>query len=81
MGDRRRVWSKEAITHIALYAGAKFPNATLKITDDRDQLLAFYDYCAMRRSVITPAQRGEMGGISLDLMAYGTLRRKATWEQ
>ncbi|HXZ73558.1 MAG TPA: IS4 family transposase [Streptosporangiaceae bacterium] len=25
--------------------------------------------CAMRRSVISPAQRGEMGGISLDLMA------------
>ena len=26
--------------------------------------------CAMRRSVISPAQRGEMGGISLDPMAY-----------
>ena len=25
--------------------------------------------CAMRRSVISPAQRGEIGGISLDLMA------------
>jgi hypothetical protein len=26
-------------------------------------------YCAMRRSVISPAYRGEMGGISLDPMA------------
>ena len=25
--------------------------------------------CAMKRSVISPAQRGEMGGISLDPMA------------
>jgi hypothetical protein len=31
---------------------------------------AFYAYCAMKRSVIYPAQRGEMGGISLDPMAY-----------
>ena len=30
----------------------------------------FFDYCAMRRSVISPVQRGEMGGISLDPMAY-----------
>ena len=33
-------------------------------------LRSFYDFCAMRRSVISPAQRGEMGGISLDPMAY-----------
>ena len=33
-------------------------------------LRGFYDFCAMRRSVISPAQRGEMGGRSLDLMAY-----------
>jgi DDE superfamily endonuclease len=31
---------------------------------------AFWTHCAMRRSVISPAQRGEMGGISLDPMAY-----------
>ena len=30
---------------------------------------AFWTHCAMRRSVISPAQRGEMGGISLDPMA------------
>jgi hypothetical protein len=33
-------------------------------------LRGFYDFCAMRRSVISPVQRGEMGGISLDPMAY-----------
>ena len=33
-------------------------------------LRVFYDFCAMRRSVISPVQRGEMGGISLDPMAY-----------
>ena len=31
---------------------------------------AFWTHCAMRRSVISPAQRGEMGGTSLDPMAY-----------
>jgi len=30
----------------------------------------FWTHCAMRRSVISPAQRGEIGGISLDPMAY-----------
>jgi hypothetical protein len=33
-------------------------------------LRCFYEFCAMRRSVISPVQRGEMGGISLDPMAY-----------
>ena len=31
---------------------------------------AFWTHCAMRRSVISPAQRGEIGGTSLDPMAY-----------
>ena len=35
--------------------GAKFGKAVAKITDDLDELLAFYDYCAMRRSVISLA--------------------------
>jgi hypothetical protein len=35
--------------------GAKFPKAAAKITDDIDELLAFYDFCAMRRSVISLA--------------------------
>jgi len=35
--------------------GAKFPKAVAKITDDVEELLAFYDYCAMRRSVISLA--------------------------
>jgi hypothetical protein len=30
---------------------------------------AFWTHCAMRRSVISPAQRGEIGGTSLDPMA------------
>jgi len=33
-------------------------------------LRGFYDFCAMRRSFISLAQRGEMGGISLEPMAY-----------
>jgi hypothetical protein len=31
---------------------------------------AFWTHCAMGRSVISPAQRGEIGGTSLDPMAY-----------
>jgi putative transposase len=71
------IWNAEDKNHARAAAkafeaayGAKFPKATAKITDDLEQLLAFYDYCAMRRSVISPVQRGEMGGISLDPMAY-----------
>jgi hypothetical protein len=30
----------------------------------------FWALCAMGRSVISPAQRGEIGGTSLDPMAY-----------
>jgi hypothetical protein len=36
--------------------------------------------CAMRRSVISPAEQGEMGGISLDLMANPGVERRH-WEQ
>ena len=66
--DRRH--ALDAVRAFEAAYGAKFPKATAKITDDLEQLLAFYDYCAMRRSVISPVQRGEMGGISLDPMAY-----------
>jgi DDE superfamily endonuclease len=37
---------------------------------------AFWTHCAMRRSVISPVQRGEMGGISLDPMANPELKGK-----
>jgi transposase-like protein len=60
----------DAVTSFKAAYGAKFGKAVAKITDDLEVLLAFYDYCAMRRSVISPVQRGEMGGISLDPMAY-----------
>ena len=43
-------------------------------------LRGFYDFCAMRRSVISPAEQGEMGGISLDLMANPGVERRH-WEQ
>jgi transposase-like protein len=47
------IWSAEDKTHaktavkafVALY-GAKWPKATAKITDDEEELLAFYDYPA-----------------------------------
>ena len=71
------IWNAEDKNHARAAAkdfeaayGAKFPKAVAKITDDLEELLAVYDYCAMRRSVISPVQRGEMGGISLDPMAY-----------
>jgi transposase-like protein len=35
-----------AVTAFEAAYGVKFPKATAKITDDRDQLLAFYDYPA-----------------------------------
>lgn len=35
-----------AVTAFEAAYGVKFPTATAKITDDRDQLLAFYDYPA-----------------------------------
>ena len=37
---------------------------------------AFWTHGAMRRSVISPAQRGEMGGTSLDPMAYPASERQ-----
>jgi transposase-like protein len=38
-----------AVTAFEAAYGVKFPKATAKITDDRDQLLAFYDYPAEHR--------------------------------
>ena len=48
--------------------GSKYAAATRAHSES--VLRVFYDFCAMRRSVISPVQRGEMGGISLDPMAY-----------
>jgi hypothetical protein len=46
----RLSWNKKkaraAAKAFAALFGAKFPNAAAKITDDLDQLLAFYDYPA-----------------------------------
>lgn len=38
--------AEKAIEDFAKTYGAKFPNAVAKITDDRDELLAFYDFPA-----------------------------------
>ncbi len=51
--DRRH--ALDAVAAFEAAYGAKFPKATAKITDDVEELLAFYDYCAMRRSVISLA--------------------------
>jgi len=48
--------------------GVKYAPAT--VAHCETVLRGFYEFCAMRRSVISPAQRGEIGGISLDPMAY-----------
>jgi hypothetical protein len=50
--------------------GAGDGYAPASIAHSETVLRRFYDFCAMRRSVISPAQRGEMGGTSLDPMAY-----------
>ena len=42
--DKRR--ALDAMTSFKAAYGAKFPKATAKITDDLEQLLAFYDYPA-----------------------------------
>lgn len=42
--DKRH--AREAVKAFAGTYGAKFPNAVVKITNDVDQLLAFYDYPA-----------------------------------
>ncbi len=41
-----REHAEQAITTFARLYGAKFPHAVKKITDDRDELLAFYDFPA-----------------------------------
>ena len=51
--DRRH--ALDAVRAFETAYGAKFPKAVAKITDDVEELLAFYDYCAMRRSVISLA--------------------------
>ena len=51
--DRRH--ALDAVRAFQTAYGAKFPKAVAKITDDVEELLAFYDYCAMRRSVISLA--------------------------
>jgi transposase-like protein len=45
----------DAVTAFTAVHGAKFGKAVAKITDDLAELLAFYDFCAMRRSVISLA--------------------------
>jgi transposase-like protein len=45
----------DAVTSFKAVYGAKFGKAVAKITDDLAELLAFYDFCAMRRSVISLA--------------------------
>ena len=42
--DRRH--ALDAVTSFEAAYGAKFPKATAKLTDDLDELLAFYDYPA-----------------------------------
>lgn len=42
--DRRH--ALDAVTAVQAAYGAKFPQAVVKITDDLDELLAFYDYPA-----------------------------------
>jgi transposase-like protein len=51
--DRRH--ALDAVSSFKAAYGAKFAKAVAKITDDLDELLAFYDFCAMRRSVISLA--------------------------
>ena len=51
--DRRH--ALDAVASFKAAYGAKFGKAVAKITDDVDELLAFYDFCAMRRSVISLA--------------------------
>jgi len=43
---RTRGHAEKAIEAFAKTYGAKFPKAVAKITDDRDELLAFYDFPA-----------------------------------
>ena len=50
-----RAHALDAVSAFKAAYGAKFGKAVAKITDDLDELLAFYDYCAMRRSVISLA--------------------------
>jgi len=38
--------ARSAVKAFTAAYGAKFPRATAKITDDEDELLAFYDYPA-----------------------------------
>jgi transposase-like protein len=46
--DSTRTHAEKAIEAFAKTYGAKFPKAVAKITDDRDELLAFYDFPAER---------------------------------
>jgi transposase-like protein len=46
LGAEDKPHALAAVTAFEAAYGAKFPKATGKITDDRDQLLAFYDYPA-----------------------------------
>jgi transposase-like protein len=45
-GAEDKTHARQAATAFAAAYGAKFPKATAKITDDLDELLAFYDYPA-----------------------------------
>ena len=55
---------------LASSSGTPVPAIARLIAADPDTVRdVIHAFCAMRRSVISLAQRGEMGGISLDLMA------------
>src|SRR6266498_1347695 len=61
---------RRALIVMASASGTTVPAIARLVAADEDTVRdVIHAFCAMRRSVISLAQRGEIGGISLDLMA------------
>ncbi len=69
-GRHESIRVRRALIVMASASGTTVPAIARLVAADEDTVRdVIHAFCAMRRSVISLAQRGEIGGISLDLMA------------